>query len=112
MLKKENYPLFKALKEFKSAFEDMGIKVNRMILFGSYTQGTYREGSDIDVAVILEDFKNINLLKRLKTIGLAFAKAKIIEPIEALGYTEAEFSAKGKGTFLGDEIRSKGIEIR
>jgi hypothetical protein len=56
--------------------------------------------------------KNLNLLKRLETIGLALAKAKITEPIEALGYTEKEFSAKGKGTFLGDEIKSKGIETR
>ncbi len=64
----------------------------------------------MDVAMISEDFKNMNLLKRLETIGLALAKAKIMEPIEALGYTEEEFLAKGKGTFLADEVKSKGIE--
>jgi len=102
----------KILKELKSALEHMGIKVNRMILFGSYSQGTYKEGSDIDVAVISDDFKGMNLLERLEALGLALAKAKITEPIEALGYTEEEFVAQGEGTFVGDEIKAKGIEIR
>jgi len=89
----------------------LGIRVSRLILFGSYATGETKEGSDIDVAVISDDFKGMNLLQRLETIGLAFAKAKIMEPIEAIGYTEEEFTSKGKGTFIGDEVKSKGIEV-
>lgn len=100
------------LKKFKLSLGNMGIKVDRMILFGSYAERTNKEGSDIDVAVISEDFKNMNLLERLETIGLALSRARITEPIEALGYTEEEFSDRGKGTFLGDEVKSKGIEVR
>ncbi len=101
----------KALKEFKAALAALGIRVSRLILFGSYATGETKEGSDIDVAVISDDFKGMNLLQRLETIGLAFAKAKIMEPIEAIGYTEEEFTSKGKGTFIGDEVKSKGIEV-
>ena len=101
----------KTLKEFKSALEAAGIKVDRVILFGSYATGNAREGSDIDVAVISEDFKGMNLLKRLETIGLALAKAKIMEPIEGIGYTKKEFASKGKGTFTCDEVKSKGVQV-
>ena len=34
-----------------------------------------------------------------------------MEPVEALGYTEEEFSLKDKGTFIGDEVKAKGIEV-
>ena len=99
------------LEKFKSALQVQGINVSRFILFGSCASAKATEGSDIDVAVISENFKNVNLLKRLELIGLALAKARIFEPIEALGYTEKEFASKGQGTFVGDEIKSKGIQI-
>ncbi|MFC2090910.1 nucleotidyltransferase domain-containing protein [Bacteroidota bacterium] len=31
----------------------------RIILFGSYAKGNYNEDSDIDIAVILKDYKNL-----------------------------------------------------
>ena len=31
-----------------------------VFLFGSYARGNYHKESDIDVAVILEDFRNLN----------------------------------------------------
>ncbi|MEW6685786.1 MAG: nucleotidyltransferase domain-containing protein [Candidatus Edwardsbacteria bacterium] len=99
------------LKEFKSVLEAKGIKVYRLILFGSYATGKTRRQSDIDIAIISESFKGMNLLQRLETIGLILAKARIMEPIEALGYTKEEFASKGKGTFIGDEVKSKGVQV-
>jgi predicted nucleotidyltransferase len=99
------------LEKFKSALQAQGINVSRFILFGSRASEKATEESDIDVAVVSENFKDLNLLKRLELIGLALAKAKIFEPIEALGYTEEELASKGQGTFIGDEIKSKGIQI-
>jgi len=99
------------LREFKSALEAMDVRVDRMVLFGSYATGGAREGSDIDVAVISQDFEDMNLLERLETIGLALAKARIMEPIEAMGYTDKEFDSKGEGTFIGDEVKPQGITI-
>jgi len=101
----------KTLEKFKSALQAQGIKVSRIILFGSCASAKAKEGSDIDVAVVSENFKDMNLLKRLELIGLALAKARITEPIEALGYTEEELASKGEGTFLGDEIKSKGVQV-
>lgn len=99
------------LRGFRFALEAEGIKISRMILFGSYAKGRPRRGSDIDVAIISENFKGMNLLQRFETIGLALAKARIMEPIEAIGYTEEEFASTGGGSFIGDEIKSKGVEV-
>jgi hypothetical protein len=103
--------IIKTLEKFKSALQAQGIKVGRIILFGSCALSAVREESDIDVAIVSENFKDMNLLQRLELIGLALAKARIMEPIEALGYTEEEFESNGEGTFLGDEIKSKGIQV-
>ena len=99
------------LEKFRFALQAQGIKVSRFILFGSCASTKANQESDIDVAVVSENFKDMNLLKRLELIGLALAKAKIMEPIEALAYTEEEFASKGQGTFVGDEIKSKGIQV-
>jgi hypothetical protein len=60
----------------------------KIIVFGSYVNGTEHEGSDIDIAVISEDFAQMNLRERLELLGLA--AGRIMEPIEALGYTVEE----------------------
>ena len=100
------------VKKLEDALQQQGIRVNRIILYGSQASEKATEHSDIDVAVISDDFKGMNILERLETIGLALAKARIMEPIEALGYTEEEFASKGKGTFIGDEVKAKGVEVK
>ncbi len=99
------------LKVFKNTLETMGIRSSRIILFGSYASGKEKRDSDIDVVIVSNDFKGKNLFKRLEILGLALAKAKILEPIEAIGYTEKEFTAKGEGTFIGDEVKTKGVKV-
>ena len=55
------------------------------------------EDSDINLIVISENFKEMNLRERLEILGLA--AGRIFEPIEALGYTEEKVRNK-KETFL------------
>ena len=43
---------------FKNSLESKGTKVDKLILFGSYTTGQNREDSDIDLVVISQDFEN------------------------------------------------------
>lgn len=101
----------RALKKFKSALEAEGIRVEKMVLFGSYAKREPREGSDIDVTIVFDSFRYMNLLKRLETIGIALAKAKIMETIEAIGYTTEEFALKNESTFVGGEVKAKGVEV-
>lgn len=99
------------LKKFRTALEKHGISVNRMIVYGSHAHGDATIDSDIDVAIISNHFRKLNILKRLEILGSILAKARIMAPIEALGYTEDEFRNTKKGTFLADEIKSRGKTI-
>ncbi len=100
----------KIIKDYRRILERMGIKAKTIILYGSYAYGSPEEHSDIDLVVISDDFKKMDLWERLTLLGQAGAMLK--KPIEALGYTEEEFSSKGKGTFLGDEVKAKGVEVK
>ena len=41
-----------AIARFSKAIEAKGIRINKLILYGSYARGDYREGSDIDLILI------------------------------------------------------------
>lgn len=78
--------------------EKIGIRPQRVILYGSYAKGQAREDSDIDFIVISEDLKDMNVRERLELLGIA--AGRVFEPIEAIGYTPEELDANKKETFL------------
>lgn len=86
------------IERFRKEIERMGVKPLQIILYGSYAGGTAREDSDIDVIVISEDFRKMNLRERLELLGIA--AGRVFEPIEALGYTPQEIEDHKKETFL------------
>ncbi|MBI5233302.1 MAG: nucleotidyltransferase domain-containing protein [Deltaproteobacteria bacterium] len=77
------------LAHFKKALESKGIKIDRLILFGSYATGSYREGSDIDIVVISEDFIDKDYWERIDI--LTDAIYVVFEPIEAIAMTPEEW---------------------
>jgi len=85
------------IKRYKDELHKLGITPDKIVLFGSYRDGTPREDSDIDLLVISTDFERMNLLERLELLGVA--AGRVFEPIEALGYTPAEIEEK-RGTFI------------
>lgn len=99
------------IREFKQALMRRGLRVKRVILYGSQATGKAESHSDIDIVAISDDFEGMNIVERLEAVGLALAEAGIMEPIEPLAYTEEEFCFKGKGTFVGDEVKATGIEV-
>jgi predicted nucleotidyltransferase len=47
------------LKELKDGLTQMyGDRLKGIYLYGSYARGDYRQGSDVDVMILLADFKN------------------------------------------------------
>ncbi|NJN80208.1 MAG: nucleotidyltransferase domain-containing protein [Anaerolineales bacterium] len=47
------------LKELKDGLVSMyGDRLKDLYLYGSYARGDYRQGSDLDVMILLADFKN------------------------------------------------------
>jgi len=95
---------------YKQKLESMGIRVSKIILFGSYALGHPHEHSDIDLVVISNDFKKMDLWERLTLLGRA--RVKMRHPMEILGYTEEEYRQQKRGSFIGDEVKPKGIVIK
>ena len=77
------------LSRFRIAIESRGVRVGKLILFGSYATGANREESDIDVVVISEDFANKDYWERTEILSDVIYE--IFEPIEAVALTPEEW---------------------
>lgn len=85
--------------------EAQKIKVDKVILFGSYAQGTPKEFSDIDLAVISPSFARKNLFKIQE--DLAKVLSKYLSRIEPIGYSPDQYESADSLSFLG-EIKRTG----
>lgn len=85
------------------------IDIEKVIIFGSFVRGDQRRWSDIDLAVISDNFEKMNFHERLVFLGMLAWQAQAVE-IEALGYTRNEFKNATKLDFLG-EIKRTGKVI-
>ena len=103
--------IVEAIKRFRFSLEALGPRIKAIVVFGSCVTGVAAEHSDIDLAVISDDFQGMDIFRRLELIGSALAKARIMEPIEALGYTQGEYDSREEGTLLTDEIKFKGVRV-
>ena len=81
-------------------------KIEKVIPFGSCVRGKQKRWSDIDLAIISDDFSRMNFHKRLVFLGMLAWQTKATE-IEALGYTLDEYKNATKLDFLG-EIKRTG----
>lgn len=77
------------IDRFQKSLENQGIKVNKLILYGSYAHGDYRDSSDIDIVVISEDFADMDYWKRIDI--LVDAIYDVFAPIEAVAMTPEEW---------------------
>jgi predicted nucleotidyltransferase len=81
--------VIKILTRFYKEIEDRGIKPRKVILYGSYASDLNREGSDIDIVVISDDFKDMSYWERIDI--LADVIYEIFAPIEAIALTQEEW---------------------
>jgi predicted nucleotidyltransferase len=93
------------VRDFVNELESRKIRVDKIILFGSYAQGTPRTFSDIDLAVISPSFGRKGILKIQE--DLARAAGKYLSLIEAIGFSTQDFERAENASFLG-EVKRKG----
>ena len=91
----------KEVFEFLSQF----ITVDHLILYGSYAYGKPREDSDIDMAVVSEDFRKMSIWDKMSL--LAGASVAVDSRIELMGFMPKDYSHPQRGSLL-NEIKAKG----
>lgn len=74
---------------FRRGIEARGIRVKKMILYGSFAAGTSHEGSDIDVVVISDDFAGMDYWERIDVISDVVYE--LFAPVEAVAMTSDEW---------------------
>ena len=93
---------------FRKALEARGVKIDRIILYGSWAKGTQREDSDIDLVVISEDFKEKDFWQRINMLSDAIYE--VFVPIEAIAFTPEEWE-KGDSA-VADYAKKNGKKSR
>jgi len=93
------------VRNYAREIRDTGINLRKVILYGSFAKGTQHEWSDIDVALIADEFEG------LPTDHYYFSRIGIKKPyirIESNTYPTSYFQ---EGDPFIEEIKNTGIEI-
>lgn len=96
----------KILQNYKAELKRYGIRVTKIVLYGSYARGNPKPYSDIDVIVISPDLAKFPILKRQEF--LARHTIPMDAPLEVIGYTPSELN-KAKDSIFGQIIRETGV---
>ena len=83
------------------------VRIEKVILFGSYAKGTFQKGSDIDLAIISPDFKEEECIENMTTL-LCIANV-IKADIQSVPFSIAEYN-EPKG--IMEEILRTGVELK
>jgi len=97
------------IKRYRMQLIKMGIQPERVLLYGSQAAGTAQEGSDIDLIIISGDWKKYNRRERLELLGIA--SARILEPVQAQGFTPSEIKSKQIMPFWEQVIEKQAISV-
>ena len=82
-----------AIRFLHKCIEDNGVRVSRIVLFGSHATGNASEESDIDIVIISHDFLGKSIFERAVMTGKAerLAIRKFMVPFDIITMTPEEF---------------------
>ena len=84
----------KVARYLAARLADEGMRVDQTILFGSCAREEANEESDVDIAIISDDFQNLNFFERaeLTTEARTLAIRQFHVPIDVLRFTPDEYA--------------------
>ena len=79
---------------FKDQLQSNGLKISQMIVFGSQASGVANQDSDVDLAIISDDFAGKTLFERVPLIFSArkAVARKFLRPLDVLLMTPQELT--------------------
>ncbi len=95
------------VRRFAKKISGLGVPLNRVVLFGSYSKNTQHKWSDIDVVLVSDSFSGIVFFDSDIIGGIKIQKPFSI--IQTHTYNTKDFSPD-KDPFV-EEILKTGIEI-
>jgi len=99
--------IIEIIRKYAEALKTTGISFSKIILFGSYAAGNPGKDSDIDIAVVSDNFGQDRFKERVLLSKIAYYIDARIEP-HPLSLTD--FMEETWQTIVY-EIKSKGIEV-
>ncbi len=93
------------VKRYIAALEKNRIPIKKAFIFGSYAKGEARAESDIDLALVSEEFSGDRFDDRQRIIPL---RREIDSRIEPLPFRPEDFE---NGGILAEEIRKTGVIV-
>lgn len=95
------------IKKFAGDVKQSGINLNKVILYGSYARNEQNKWSDIDIALVADEFKSIGF-EDVKLFASVLVRHSNLN-IQPRTYNTKDFSID-KDPFV-EEILNTGIEI-
>ena len=80
------------IEKFRSALEQEHIRVQKIVLYGSWARGNAHDDSDIDLVVVSDSFKGKDYWERIDLLSKAIYQ--VFAPIEAVALTQEEWDNK------------------
>jgi len=57
------------VKILKQMFQERGLSLDKIVIFGSLAKGMQREDSDIDIIIVSKDFRKKSIFERVELIA-------------------------------------------
>lgn len=99
---------FALAKAFVFEVQAKGLHLRQAIIFGSYAHNEQNELSNIDLALVADEFQGERVLDNRLIQDIKIKKPYF--DIHTHTYSTAEFK-RGDNGFIDDEIKSKGIVL-
>ena len=102
-----NRKVTEAIRFFEKCLKEKGLKVSKLVLFGSQVEGKITDESDVDILIISEDFQGKDIFERARLTKDAeiLTLKKFMMPLDIITLTSDEFES---GTSLVAEYAKKG----
>jgi predicted nucleotidyltransferase len=81
------------VKILRQMFQERGLSLDKIVLFGSMARGTERQDSDIDIIIVSKDFRKKSIFERVELIagiGRELVR-KTKKPFDMMFYSDQEW---------------------
>jgi len=101
-----NQSIINKVRRFSGDVRKQGVKLREVFLFGSYARGEQKEWSDIDIALVADDFTGVSFEDVKRFIDVTIKKPYILFELHTFNTSDFESS----NPFV-EEIKRTGIRI-